>query len=199
MLEWRSALAGAGGPAPGDGPADDYAPCTLCEVTGWSLCHVAGWPDSVALLEGTLGEVSGVRVPARTGRFAGDGPRHILRTGPEHFLVLDDEGAALSDLLARRIAVDMGVVVDLTAARVRLALRGPKARDLLAKGIAIDLHPQIFDVGNAAMVGLDHVPVVLWRAGLDHYELLVPHTYGVANLHWLVDAGKEFAIQWRSA
>ena len=54
-----------------------------------------------------------------------------------------------------------GSAVDVSAQRIILRLRGPRVRDVLAKGCAIDLHPRVFGRGCSAQTTLGRAGVVL--------------------------------------
>ena len=44
-----------------------------------------------------------------------------------------------------------------------LELRGPRVRDVLAKGVSIDLHPRAFRTGDVAVTTASHLAVHLWQ------------------------------------
>ena len=65
-------------------------------------------------------------------------------------------------------------MVDVSAQRTTLRLRGEHARDLLAGGCSLDLHPRVFGRGAAAQTLLGQAGVVLMA--LDdtgtHYQIV---------------------------
>jgi sarcosine oxidase subunit gamma len=75
-----------------------------------------------------------------------------------------------------------------------LRLSGPDARDVLAKGCSLDLHPTVFRKGTAAqtMMGLAGVVLIaLDEAGSD-YRILVRSSFARYLADWLIDAAEEF-------
>ena len=72
-----------------------------------------------------------------------------------------------------------GTVVDVSAQRTTVALRGEHARDLLAGGCSLDLHPRVFGRGAAAQTLLGQAGIVLMA--LDdtgtHYQLVVRSSF----------------------
>ncbi len=78
--------------------------------------------------------------------------------------------------MARELPPAAGTVTLLSAGRVRLRIAGPQARDVLARGISLDLHPAVFQVGQSAQTGLHHTGVFLERVGDDSYEIYVLRT-----------------------
>jgi hypothetical protein len=75
---------------------------------------------------------------------------------------------------------------------VRLRITGPTARDVLAKGISLDLHPKVFQIGRGAHTGLHHTGVFLERVEDESYEIYVPRTYAESIWEWLSDAALPF-------
>jgi sarcosine oxidase subunit gamma len=87
-----------------------------------------------------------------------------------------------------------GSVVDVSAQRTTLRLRGEHVRDLLSGGCAIDLHPRVFRRGAAAQTLLGQAGVVLMA--LDdtgtHYQLVVRSSFAGYVTSWLLDAATEY-------
>ena len=91
------------------------------------------------------------------------GQRSVLWLGPDEWLIVD-EGTPLSEADVRQaFAPDWGSVVDLSANRVVFELEGPAARDLLAHGCPLDLHPRVFGPGQCAQTLLARAAVILWQ------------------------------------
>jgi sarcosine oxidase subunit gamma len=87
-----------------------------------------------------------------------------------------------------------GSVVDVSAQRTTLRLRGEPVRDLLAGGCSLDLHPRVFARGAAAQTLLGQAGVVLMA--LDdtgtHYQLVVRSSFARYLTSWLLDAATEY-------
>lgn len=77
--------------------------------------------------------------------------------------------------------------VDTSAARTTLELAGPYARDVLAHGCRLDLHPRVFPPGAAARTNVAKATVVLHRYG-DAYRLYVGSSSADYLTRWLLDA-----------
>ena len=80
-------------------------------------------------------------------------------------------------------------------AATTLRLRGAHARDVLAKGCSIDLHPRVFGPGAAVQTMLGQAAVVLMPLsdnGSD-YRILVRSSFARYLAEWLIDAAGEFA------
>ena len=92
---------------------------------------------------------------------------------------------ALSDLHSAVATVGDG--------NVTLSLSGPRAVDVLAKGMTLDLDPDRFRARVCARGLLARVPVLLHRPGDDLlYEVAVARSFSDYALHWLTDAAFEY-------
>jgi sarcosine oxidase subunit gamma len=87
-----------------------------------------------------------------------------------------------------------GTVVDVSAQRTTLRLRGEHARDLLAGGCSLDLHPRVFRRGAAAQTLLGGAGVLLMA--LDDtgtsYQIVVRSSFAGHLTNWLLDAATEY-------
>jgi sarcosine oxidase subunit gamma len=112
---------------------------------------------------------------------AGDG-RSALWLGPDEWLVVGDGPLALD------VPAGAGAVVDLSANRVVLELRGADARDVLAAGCALDLHPRAFGPGRCAQTLLARANVILEQTAADAFRVYVRPSFAGYLRDWLDDA-----------
>jgi sarcosine oxidase subunit gamma len=112
---------------------------------------------------------------------AGDG-RSALWLGPDEWLVVADGPLALG------VPAGAGSVVDLSANRVVLELRGQDARDVLAAGCALDLHPRAFGPGRCAQTLLARANVILEQTAADAFRVYVRPSFAGYLRAWLDDA-----------
>jgi sarcosine oxidase, subunit gamma len=87
-----------------------------------------------------------------------------------------------------------GSVVDVSAQRTTVALRGEHARDLLAGGCSVDLHPRMFGRGAAAQTLLGQADIVLMALNDTgtHYQIVVRSSFAGYLISWLLDAATEY-------
>jgi heterotetrameric sarcosine oxidase gamma subunit len=110
----------------------------------------------------------------------------VVGVGPGVWLVVGDaRGEAWPGDWERRLA-DRCSISDQSGAYVVLRLSGPSARALLQRGVAIDLHPDVFVAGSAATTAIAHIGVILWRpdAG-DAFEFAVFRSYLASFRRWI--------------
>ena len=84
-------------------------------------------------------------------------------------------------------------MVDLSANRTTLELSGPRARAVLEKGCALDLHPRVFQPGTALSTEIGGIPVVLWKTGDETYRIFPRASFAEFLGRWLLDAMREYA------
>ncbi|MGO9933018.1 MAG: sarcosine oxidase subunit gamma [Steroidobacteraceae bacterium] len=189
MFEWHSALAGplrAGGR---DG-ARGARRLRLTEVRGWHLAQLAAFPDHHGELQQHLGEC-GALLPVELYQGVTLGHSRFVRIAQHQYWWIASGSASMARL-ARELPASAGTVTVLSAGRVRIRITGPAARDVLAQGISLDLHPAAFQVGRSAQTGLHHTGVFLERVGDDGYEIYVQRSYAEWIWEWLIDAALPF-------
>lgn len=142
-------------------------------------------------------EALGIALPLRPNtRSAHDG-RAALWLGPDEWLIVvpDGEEAAVSVQLSEALAGMHCAVTDVSDLRAAFEVKGARARDLLAKGCAVDLHPRAFRPGELALTALARVRVIICQTAQDpSYEILVERSYAEYLWHWLEDAVTEFGV-----
>lgn len=116
-----------------------------------------------------------------------DAPPSGIRLGPDEWLV---PGPAGQDLLAG--GRPGASITDVSAQWITLRLTGEHARDVLAQGCAIDLHPRAFPAGTSVQTRLAQAGVILTSLGDDGYRVLVRSTFAGYLADWLLDATTEF-------
>lgn len=111
----------------------------------------------------------------------------ILWSGPDQWLAVAertndrDLERELKPLLA-----GLAAVTDQTDARSILRISGPRAREVLAKGVPIDLHPRVFGPGSVAITHASHIGIMLWQLdAVPTYEIAVFRSFAQSLADWL--------------
>jgi sarcosine oxidase, subunit gamma len=142
-------------------------------------------------------ELLGVQLPTAVSTYAKSGDTTVIWLGPDEWLVTGTAlaGPELEARLREALAPHGGVAVDVSGQRTMLKLRGAHSRDVLAKGCALDLHPQVFGEGTAAetMLGQAGVILLALNATADDYRILVRSSFARYLADWLLDAAEEYA------
>lgn len=147
------------------------------------------------------------RVPALTD-FAASNHGLALRDGPfrsvgsgfdaigigQHrwlFIRYGDDEAFVTDL-ARSLA-GIAAVSDHSDGYAIFEVSGSCARQMLAKGVPLDLHPQAFTVGDAAVTSIAHMGAILWQLdAAPCYAIAVFRSYADSFRDFLEASAAEF-------
>jgi len=189
MLERQSALAGVLGRGGRNG-ADGKRRLNLGEQRGWSLTQLAGFAATLGELAQPVRALFGVELPAKIGEVGPAASHQLLKIGPEQFWILGPRQDDLALRLQAEVPPAIGAVTPLSHSRTRIFVEGEAARELLAKGIPLDLDPDVFRVRQFAQTGLHHTPVLLLRGAADRYEIFAMRSFALSVWEWLNDAAR---------
>jgi methylglutamate dehydrogenase subunit D len=137
----------------------------------------------------------GVRLPA-TPRAVTGGGATFLWAGPGQWLA---ETAVAHEDIEAFLAVTfagLAAVCDQSDSRVVLDVAGTRVRDVLAKGVPIDLHAGRFRDGDVALTAAGQVGVQLRQtSAAPSYRLSVARSYFGSFWHWLAASAAEFGCE----
>jgi len=123
------------------------------------------------------------------------GETKLLGLGPDEWLLIAADGPALAQRLRVATAGQFVGVTDVSENYTTLVASGPAAREVLAKGCPLDLHPRSLKPGDVAGSLVAKATVVLTllseEAGDARFELLVRRSFADYLFRWLEDAGRE--------
>jgi sarcosine oxidase subunit gamma len=142
-----------------------------------------------------VGLALGAALPVEAGTTARAGDLTVLWLGPDEWLVVGEPGAQrrVEALLRAAVAGEPASVVDVSAQRTTIEVAGDRARDLLAHGCALDLHPSVFGVGRCAQTMLARAQVTLLCVDAEPvYRVMVRSSFARYLAEWLVDAAVEY-------
>jgi methylglutamate dehydrogenase subunit D len=177
-------------------PVSGAAPgVTVAERTGIALCNVLARRDAEAQLADRVRQHFGVALPSEP-RHTATSPVAFAWAGPSQWLALGQEtdGRAF-ELQLRASLAGVASVIDQSDDRAIVRVGGPRARDALAKGLHIDLHPSAFRPGDAAVTAVAYIGVHFWQIDASPtYEFAVFRSFAVAFWDWIVQAAAEFGV-----
>lgn len=133
---------------------------------------------------------NGPRVVANGGvSFAGIGVHHWFAAA---------EKAADTDFVVRleERLVGLASITDQTDGRVVMRLRGNRVRDVLAKGVPLDLHPLSFKTGDIASTLVAYIGVQIEQ--LDDaptFQLMAFRSLAGSLWSWLTSSAAEFGYE----
>ena len=139
--------------------------------------------------------LAGVPLPLSPNRVAATGTLRVLWLGPDEWLVVaEGEAPDLLPRLERAVVGRRSAISDLSSSRVIIEIGGSAARDLLAAGCGLDLHPRAFGPGQCAQTLVARVPVILDQTdAAPHYRVFVRRSYAPWLVDWMIDAAEELS------
>ena len=188
----RSPLAGFFAAAAPD--SADGAGVVISERPFLGHLNLRGDPADTAFTSAAE-SVLGLALPTKPNTTAESGDLLALWLGPDEWLIvtLPDARTALAASLESALDGIHAAVTDVTGGQTVISVTGPNARDVLAKGCPLDLHPSAFRPGDCAQTLLAKANVTL-RCVDDapSYELIVRRSFADYAALWLQDAALEY-------
>ena len=141
-----------------------------------------------------IADALGIALPGPNAWVVASGVQ-VLWQAFDEWLVIGADGsqAAIAPLLRNALAGTHCSITDVSDLRAAFELTGPRARDVLQKGCAVDLHPRVFNAGSCVNAALARVRVTLRQMdAVPTYEVLVERSYGGYLWNWLTDAAAEY-------
>jgi sarcosine oxidase subunit gamma len=171
----------------------------LCERSLGKI-ELRGDPGDRAFMA-AVGRTLDLLLPTEPNSTAGRGDLVALWLGPDAWLLTCPPGAlaAHTGSLRKALSDIHAAITDVSDGRVALRLAGPSARDVLAKGCPLDLHPRAFASGSCAQSLLAKASVLIHL--LDEaqrgptFDLYVARSLAHYLFAWLEDAGREYGVQ----
>lgn len=148
----------------------------------------------VAAARSAARQAWGIELPV-TGRAACSDQIAFLGLGPDQWLAVAAVAAADDEFEVRlgQTFAESASLFDQSGGRILLELSGPRVRDVLAKGFAIDLHPTAFGPGQVASTLVSHLNVQLWQvSGEPRYRVIVVRTWFSSFWRWLAASAAEY-------
>ena len=126
---------------------------------------------------------------------------HFIWAGPGRWLAAApaQTGASFEAMLRGELSA-MASVINQTDGRCVFRISGPNLREVLAKGLPIELDPRVFGPGDTALSLIGHINVHVWQ--IDHtptYDVAVPRSFAASFCDWLFAAAASYGIAFRIA
>lgn len=150
-------------------------------------------PNDAGLMQ-QLESALGFALPRVPNTAASQEDRRALWLGPDEWLVVGPDGQqeALEQALRNGLNGALGSIVDVSANRTLLEIRGPKAREVLAHGVPIDLDARSFGPGRCAQTVLAKAQVIIERRGDEvAFHICIRTSFAGYVAQWLLDAAAE--------
>jgi sarcosine oxidase subunit gamma len=145
-----------------------------------------GDAEAARLAGGALGvTVTGTALAA-----AREGARAALWLGPDEWLLLApaSEEETLAQSLISALATVPHALVSVGHREIAADLSGPRVTDVLNAGCPLDLDVSAFPVGMCTRTVLAKAQIVLWRTGLEVFQLHVWRSFFPYVQDFLIEA-----------
>jgi methylglutamate dehydrogenase subunit D len=168
----------------------------ITELAGLGLATVACRKGQPSALSAAVRKAYGVDLPASSR--AEQGPAvSFIGYGPGQWLAVSE--ALANDALASELAAQLqglASVSDQSGGRTVLRVSGNRARDVLAKGLPLDLDPRAFPLGSAATSAISHIGLQLWQADdTRSYDIAIFRSLSESFWRWLTASAAEFGYE----
>ena len=174
--------------------------------TDLALAYVLARNGKAGELQKRVRERFGLNLPmaaqhAENARVAGLDSLNFIWAGPGRWLAgtSAQTGASLEAMLRKELS-DVVSVINQTDGRCVFRIGGPSVREVLAKGVPIDLDPQVFGPGDTALTLVGHINVHLWQVDpTPTYDFAVPRSFAASFCEWLFAASAKYGLLVRAA
>lgn len=137
----------------------------------------------------------GFEPPADANTVTGAGGFEALWLGPDEWLILTPPGEEerVAGRLRQALQGRHAAVCDVSEVRTIIRVSGPKARDVVAKGCSLDLHPRVFGPGRCAQSAVAKAQVILHQTdATPSFDLYVDRSLAEYLWLWLEDAAAAY-------
>lgn len=166
---------------------------TFREIIGHDLRQVACWRGCRAALAETVERTLGFAPPEAPNRHHEANGIELMTVAPDHLWCIAERGDPRVGELIASLDPETGCTTELGHSQIRLRIRGPATRRLLAQEIALDLAPTAFPSGTIARTAMHHVPVLLYCIAAEDdglFDLFLPHTFAASAWDYLLDLAR---------
>jgi sarcosine oxidase subunit gamma len=165
----------------------------LSERSGLALFVISAGAGKASEVAAKMHSVTGLDLPMGPKRMSKNGFA-LIGTAPGQWLAVAEskEARALPAMLGVALK-GVATVVDQSDGKAVLRISGPRAREVLAKGCSLDLHPSVFKPGSAGTMPVALIDCVIWQVDeIPSYDLAVPASFAESFWSWLTASAAEY-------
>jgi sarcosine oxidase subunit gamma len=192
----RSALAHLGLVARAAAGSKAGTGVTMSEVAHRTIVNIRGTASDPAF-SSAVQMATGLALPSAANAVSNGGVWQILWLGPNEWWITGPDGEAdsLVEALRANFAGQHATACDVSESRAIIALKGPKARDVLMRGVSLDLHPRAFRVGQCAQTGVSRANALLHLVDDGPtFEVYVLKSFSDYLWRWLEKVAQDFNV-----
>jgi methylglutamate dehydrogenase subunit D len=179
---------------------------TVALRTDLALAYVLARSGKAGELQKRVRDRFGLRLPmaaqhAESGGISSLDSLNFIWAGPGRWLAgtSAQTGASLETTLRSELS-GVASVINQTDGRCVFRIGGPSMREVLAKGVPIDLDPRVFSPGDTALTLAGQINVHLWQVdATPTYDFAVPRSFASSFCEWLFGAAASHGLRIRAA
>ncbi len=162
--------------------------------------NLRGNPADESFLE-AVKKVLGLALPQEPNTVEQGEELTVFWLGPNEWLIVTppDHQETLLRSLREALSEIFTAVTDVSGGQTVITLSGPHARDVLAKGCTLDLHPRVFAPGRCAQTLISKSGALLRQRDDASFEIIVRRSFADYLWHWLEDAAGEYGLKIEAA
>ena len=155
-------------------------------LTGLAIVNLRGNAEDPEFLS-AISQTLNIALPVQPCSSMFDGVHRLVWAGPDDWFVIGPKGqASLIEMRLRTALAKMHhAVTDVSGGYTLLHLSGTPAREVLAQGCPLDLHPRVFGPGSSAGSLFFKTSIWLWQTDEEpSFEVLVRKSF--MDYFWLM-------------
>ena len=168
----------------------------MSEVPHRTIVNIRGTASDPAFAA-AVQTATGLALPAAANTVSNGSLWQILWLGPNEWWITGPDGEAdsLVEALRSNFAGQHATACDVSESRAIIALKGPKAREVLMRGVSLDLHPREFRVGQCAQTGVSRANALIHLVDdTPTFELYVLKSFSDYLWRWLEQVAADFDL-----
>lgn len=168
---------------------------TLSEVGNLGKIDLRGEPADRGFMS-AVGRSLDLLLPTEPCTSLRQGDLGALWLGPDQWLLTcpRDQVTDVMAKLAEGLGSAHAAITDVSAGRVAFRLSGPNARDVVAKGCPLDLHPRVVKPGYVAGSVLAKITALIHLQDETVIDLYVGRSFADYLWAWLENAGLDYGV-----
>lgn len=183
-------VANAGRHGVGDGDAG----VSVCEIRNFQLVLVLARRGQAEAMRKTAKTQFGADPGNDAKTEAGKNGCVMIWSGPDQFYALTPAAKAKPVAQLQSKFSKSASISDQSNGRSLIRMSGARVRDCLCKMLSVDLHPDVFKVGDAVSTQMAHMAVNVWRDKDDAFNILVFTSFAESMWRTILDHAAEYGV-----
>ena len=170
-------------------------PVGMAELPLLAMINLRGAAGNAAFATGAK-DVLGAELPTVANTWTSSDKGELLWLGPDEWLAISAKGeeSAIADKFRKAFDGQHVSVTETGEARTTIRLSGPRARDVIAKGCPLDLHPAVFADGQCAQSHIGRALTILQCRERETIDIHVLRSFAEYLWIWFEDAAREYGV-----